>query len=88
MAPKTTKLVQDVHQHTKLEICNSPKIENVDGLRCHANPKLNSRGDNISYFSEKKLINIWSKKAVLIALFGATLWLIRSGLTHPIRQFL
>jgi hypothetical protein len=55
MAPKTTKLVQDVHQHTKLEICNSPKIENVDGLRCHANPKLNSRGDNISYFSEKKI---------------------------------
>jgi hypothetical protein len=34
--------------------------------------ELSSRGDNISYFSEKKLIVFWRQKAVLIALFGAT----------------
>jgi len=41
--------------------------------------ELSSRGDNISYFSEKKLIVFWRQKAVLIALFGAT-----SGWSDPV----
>jgi hypothetical protein len=44
--------------------------------------QLSSGGDNITCFFEKK-IDFWRQKAVLIALFGATLWLIRSHQSDP-----